>query len=280
MSIGNTGPATDTPTEPALQGAINYAKAWAGQHPTHKVIVVFSTDGLPRGCNSTVPGAVTIATNGVSGTPSIPTYVIGVFGSQDCPNGLGQQCTVVTNTNSIAKGGGTGSAFIIDTGSNTEAQFESAMNSIRTANKVSCEYAVPASPSGQVIDLSRATVKYTPGAGAAADLPWVTGAAACGASGWYYDSVQNPGKILLCPTTCTQVEADPGARIDILLACEPPGSEGTGGAAGAGGAPGTGGAAGSGGAAGNPACLLNGQSCQTDGECCSGTCNTVCTQIN
>ena len=197
-AIQGTGPATDTPTEPALHGAIDYARAWAGAHPTHKVIVVLSTDGLPRGCNSSVQGAVTIAENGVAGSPSIETYVIGVFGSKDCPSGLNQQCSVVDNTNAIAKGGGTGSAFIVDTGKDAEAQFVSAMNAIRTANQVACEYTVPAAPDGQSVDLSRASVRYTPSGGAAADIPWSTKPSACDASsgGWYYDDVQHPGKII------------------------------------------------------------------------------------
>ncbi len=294
-AINGKTPATDTPTEPALQGALDYARAWAGQHPTHKTIVVFSTDGLPNGCNSSVQGASGIAAAGVSGTPSIPTYVIGVFGSKDCPNGLNQQCNVVNNTNAIAKGGGTGTAFIVDTGGNTEGQFLSAMNAIRTANKVGCQYSVPPSPSGQTIDLSRASVRYTPSGGTARDLTWVSSATGCNASsgGWYYDNVANPGQMLLCPATCTAVQADPMARLDILLACVPPGTgtgaggqPGTGGAPGSGGAPGTGGASGTGGApgtggsAGHPSCLLNGQSCQTGGECCSGSCAGVCTQIN
>src|SRR5262249_8731242 len=143
MAIQNETPATDTPTEPALQGALQYAASWAGAHPTHKVIVVLSTDGLPNGCNSSAQGARNVAALGLAGTASIPTYVIGVFGSRDCTNGLNRQCDVVNNTNAIAKGGGTGSAFIVDTGGNTEAQFLGAMNAIRTANKVSCQYAVP-----------------------------------------------------------------------------------------------------------------------------------------
>ncbi len=279
-AISGESPSGNTPTEPALQGALNYAKAWAKAHPTHKVIVVFATDGLPNGCGSSVAGASTIATTGRTAAPAVNTYVIGVFGSKDCPNGLTQQCTVVDNTNAIAKGGGTGSAFIVDTSGNAEAQFLAAMTAIRAANDLGCQYAIPKAPSGKTLDLTGATVEYTPSGKAERNLKNVASAAACKtADGWYYGS----NKINLCPTTCTSVSADAGAKIEILLACEDnqngsggtsgaggnAGSSGAGGTAGAGGTSGAGGTAGAGGAG---ACLLSGQSCATDGDCCQGFC--------
>jgi len=45
---------TMTPTVPALQGAINYAKAYAPQHLDRKTIVVFATDGMPTECPWTI----------------------------------------------------------------------------------------------------------------------------------------------------------------------------------------------------------------------------------
>ena len=41
------GPGGGTPTAPALQGAIDYAKQWVLQNPTHTTIVLFATDGDP-----------------------------------------------------------------------------------------------------------------------------------------------------------------------------------------------------------------------------------------
>jgi len=265
-AIGGQSPGGNTPTEPALQGAIDYAASWAQRHPTHKVIVVFATDGLPNGCNSSVAGAASIAANGVKGPPSILTYVIGVFGDQDCPGGVtqGQQCTVVSNTNQIANGGGTKSAFIVNASGNTGAQFQQALNSIRTANLVGCDFAVPAPSGGGVVDFSRATVQYTPGGGGPSSLAWRTSAAACDPTtgGWYYNSSTAPNHILLCDASCTKVGADSKVRIDVELACLPPGTPGAGGA-GNGGATGTG---------GSSACLLDGQSCTSASECCTGSC--------
>jgi hypothetical protein len=305
-AISQTSPATNTPTEPALQGAIDYASSWAKQNPTHKVIVVFATDGLPNGCNSTVQGAANIAAAGVSASPSIKTYVIGVFGDKDCPGGVstGQSCTVVSNTNAIAKGGGTGSAFIVNASASTGEQFLGALNAIRAANQVGCNFKVTPPAKGTAIDFTRASVVYTPGTGTAQVLPWKSGAAACGtASGWYYDSDTAPNQVLLCNASCNVVKADVAAKLDVTLACEPPGTTGGGGGAsnGGGGATGTGsggassgaggtgsgvGGAGSGaggagsGAGGDTSCLLSGQSCQTSAECCGGLCAAgVCTSV-
>ena len=267
-AIGQQGPGGNTPTEPALQGAIDYALSWAQRHPTHKVIVVFATDGLPNGCNSSVTGAASVAASGVTGTPSIPTYVIGVFGDQDCPGGvtLGSQCTVIDNTNQIAKGGGTNAAFIVNASGNTGAQFLQALNSIRTANLAGCDFAVPAPAGGSVVDFSRASVSYTPGnGGGAVSLNWVPAASACDptSGGWYYNSATAPNHMLLCDASCKQVTGDPNARVDVRLACLPPGTPGAGGA-GSGGAPGMG---------GSGTCLLDGQSCTSSDQCCTAACS-------
>jgi hypothetical protein len=259
-AIGLTSPAGNTPTEPALHGAISYALGWAQQNPSHKVIVVFATDGLPNGCNSSVDGAAAVAATGVTATPSIPTYVIGVFGDEDCPGGVtqGAQCTVVENTNQIAKGGGTNTAFVVDASGDTGAQFLQALNSIRTAN-VGCNFAVPAA-SGGVVDFSQATVSYTRGnSGAAVSLAWVSSASACDPTtgGWYYDDVTSPNQVRLCDASCTQVIGDPNAHVDVRLGCWAPGTPGAGGAVGTG---------------GSYMCLLDGQSCTSPSDCCSGVC--------
>ncbi len=276
-AIAQQSPSGSTPTEPALQGAINYASQWSQQNPAHKVIVVFATDGLPNGCNSSVSGAAAIAAAGVKGSPSIPTYVIGVFGDQDCPGGVsqGQQCDVINNTNQIANGGGTQSAFIVNASGDTGAQFLQALDSIRTANAVGCDFAVPAPSAGNSVDFSSASVQYTPGGGNPSSLSWVMSAAACDptSGGWYYDSATAPNHMLLCDATCSTVTADPNAKVDVMLGCLPPGTHGTGGAPGAGGTSGTGGTTGASGTGGGThSCLLDGQSCTDSGACCNGLC--------
>lgn len=285
-AIGNLNPSGRTPTDPALQGALNYARSWAQKNPTHKVIVVLATDGAPNdNCGSSAQGAATVAASGISGTPSIQTYVIGVIGEGtgdgNCQGGPTQNCQFVQTLNGIAKSGGTGTAFIVNTTGNTQQQFQDAMNAIRNANGVGCIFDIPAAPSGKTVDLTKATVQYTPSTGAVVNVPWAANANGCVAGNWYYDSVTKPTSVHLCPGICATVNADPKARVDVIVACQPPGTPGAGGAGQGGTGPGGGGTAGTAGAAGTAGkpgaggiqCLLDGQSCQTGADCCGGTCN-------
>ncbi|HWZ87640.1 MAG TPA: hypothetical protein VNW92_02285, partial [Polyangiaceae bacterium] len=49
-AIGAVTPGGQTPTEASIGGALQHAAAWAKAHPTHRVAVVYSTDGYPMGC--------------------------------------------------------------------------------------------------------------------------------------------------------------------------------------------------------------------------------------
>ncbi|MFO0586960.1 MAG: VWA domain-containing protein [Polyangiaceae bacterium] len=207
-SINAHSPTTNTPTSAALQGAINHSKAWAQAHPTHKVAVVFATDGEPTECDPMdIPSIAAIAQAGVNGNPSIPTFVIGVGPSLD-------------NMNAIAAGGGTGQAFLVDTGGNVVQQFEAALASIQQS-ALGCEYTIPVPQMGMV-DYGKVNVQYTPGGGGAPQvIANVANAAACDPQlgGWYYDNNAMPTKIILCDKQCAQVSADQTGKVDILLGC-------------------------------------------------------------
>ena len=116
-SINAKMPDGDTPTQAALTGAIAQASTWATAHPDHRVVVLLATDGLPTECipttattlDAAVADVAAVAAGGVKATPSISTFVIGVFNQDDVANGA------PTNLNEIAKSGGTNTAFIVDT---------------------------------------------------------------------------------------------------------------------------------------------------------------------
>ena len=38
--------------------------------------------------------------------------------------------------------------------------------------------------------------------------------------GWYYDSNVAPKKIILCPVSCTTVQADANAKVSALFGCK------------------------------------------------------------
>jgi hypothetical protein len=202
-------PSTNTPTEPALAGAILYAKAWAIAHPDRPTVVAFATDGGPGECNTDLGYIGSIAADGLAGEPSIRTFVIGVGPLLDALDG-------------IAASGGTGAAFHVDLEPTAEQQFLDAMNAIRAA-ALPCVYQIPDPPEGEALDYGLVNVTYAPGDGAPEQtIPRVAGAASCppGGDGWYYDDPSIPAEIVLCEGTCDAVAADAGAVVSVVLGCE------------------------------------------------------------
>lgn len=85
---------------------------------------------------------------------------------------------------------------------------------------VACEFAVPAPPAGQAIDLERVTVSVnTTGGVPERTLMQVPNAAACTSNGWYADDPMNPTRILFCTDACRAVQAVPDASVNIDIGC-------------------------------------------------------------
>jgi von Willebrand factor type A domain len=208
-SIAAHSPTTGTPTSAALQGAIDHAQSWATSHTGDTVVVVLATDGEPDECGS-LTDVDNIAKAGVSGTPKIPTFVIGL---QDDTGNL-------SALNGIASAGGTGSAFIVNAGSNAESQFIAALNAIR-GSLLGCTYQIPVPSSGSA-NFSEVNIVYTPGGGGSPmTIPQVPSMAMCPSSGnaWYYDNPSAPTEIILCSSTCGTIEADTTGSVGITLGC-------------------------------------------------------------
>jgi hypothetical protein len=212
-------PNGNTPTSQALQGAINEAKAYAKANPGHSVVAVLATDGQPDECTpDDAAGIAQLAAAALAGSPSVKTFVIGVF----TPNDTVGPATV----NQIATAGGT-KAFVITTpaagaGTPVETQFQTALNAIRDA-ALPCQYEVPLPESG-VPDYMSVNVEYTTSAGASVGLPYVTTESACGTgSGWFYDvdpsTGATPSAINVCPGTCSTIQADKNGRVDVVVGC-------------------------------------------------------------
>jgi hypothetical protein len=209
-SLGMHAPGTNTPTAPALQGAIDYARAWKTAHAGHVAVVALATDGLPSECDMDQSHLNDIAAKGLSGMPSIPTYVIGVG-------------PALSELDAIASAGGTKVAFHVDLDPNVEQAFLDAMNTIRGA-ALGCKYQIPPPPQGKALDFDLVNVDYTPGGGGMkTTIPKVDSPAQCPASGdaWYYDDSASPTAIVLCDATCGVVSKDVmGGEVDIVLGCE------------------------------------------------------------
>jgi hypothetical protein len=195
----------ETPTVPALEGALAYAKQTEAAHPGAKVAVVFVTDGEPNGCKSTIADAADAAATaqGDAGA-GIATYVIGIG--------------KVKSLDAIAMGGGTGKAFIVSTSDpqQTAIDFRAALGAIR-GSSLGCEYPIPSPPAGMTLDYGAVNVIFTPSAGSPATLPYDKGCAAD--SGWQYDDEQNPTRIEICPTQCGAIEGDSEGSIGVQFGC-------------------------------------------------------------
>jgi hypothetical protein len=219
-SIDAQMPQGNTPTAPALTGAIQQASTWAKAHPDHRVVTVLATDGIPTRCEPTdIDPVAAIAKAGASASPSISTFVIGVFGATDVTQGAPD------NLNLIAQQGGTQAAFIVDTQQDVTMQFLKALDTIR-GERLACEFKIPQPKSGtDTLDYNRVNIQFT--SGAAKDLVYyVKNAAGCDAAsgGWYYDvdpaTGVAPTKIIACPSSCSSFQLAPkGASVGIALGC-------------------------------------------------------------
>lgn len=200
--ISSVNPNGNTPTRPALQGAMMYAMDWAVNHPDHITVVVLATDGEPTGCApNNISDSSAVAAQGLGANPSVKTFVIGV-------GDLGA-------LNAIAQAGGTGQATIIGT-ANAAQDFLDALNAIRGA--VGCSYKIPVSTSGET-DPTKVNVGFTPEGGTQEVFPPVSSATEClGKKAWYYDDPINPTQIILCPAACDLVTNTKG-KVEVVLGC-------------------------------------------------------------
>jgi hypothetical protein len=221
-SVNGHSPNGNTPTRPALEGAHAYAGPWAAAHPDRKTIVVLATDGDPTQCSAnSVQDVANVAANAFAANPSVMTFVIGVGSS-------------LTSLNSIAAAGGSGQALIVDTASGDPTQqFLDAMNQIRDSvtvtdvitdvqtTPVPCEWEIPAPPDGEMFDKTKVNVDFSAGGASPQRIGAVAASGDCASvsGGWHYDDPDNPTKVLVCPQTCTTIQAIPDAQVDVVFGC-------------------------------------------------------------
>jgi hypothetical protein len=224
-SLTSEQPIGSTPTAPALSGAMDRAAMQAIDNPTHRVIAVLATDGLPTDCVTndiqTVDQAVTavaaIAATGFASSPSIATYVIGVFAPDD-PDPM-------TKLDQLASAGGTDHAFIVDSSQDVSQQLIDALASIRSGT-LNCELQLPDPPDGQKLDYHLVNVQFT-SENEQHELLYVRSAAGCDKAelGWYYDVDPDAGdgtptQIRVCDKTCNDFHDLSGdASVEIKLGC-------------------------------------------------------------
>lgn len=206
-AMNDVTPGGLTPTVPALQGAISYARAWAHENPGRATTVVLVTDGFPTQCDNAPEHISDAAQTGYESPEHIRTFVIGVGD------------VAKFNLDNYARAGGTKTAYLTDAGDVTST-FVDALNNI-TNRALACEYQLPPPPDGMKLDSTKVQVVYTPASGEPEEVPSISSISACAKNpngGWYYDNADAPSKISVCPCTCARLQA---GRVDVRLGCKP-----------------------------------------------------------
>jgi hypothetical protein len=212
-SLREQVPQGQTPTGPALAGALEHARLWAEQNPNRQVVTVLATDGFPTSCEPLdVFGISEVAANANQGERPVRTFVIGVFGNADL-GGDGQQ-----RLDSIARAGGSGRATLVDTEGDVAGDFLNALNTIRNT-AVSCEFRLDDAAG---LNFDQVNMQMTDAQGTSTALVNVGDVSACGADdqGWYYvrDASGTPSQINVCPSTCAAFMGE-GVRADLQIGC-------------------------------------------------------------
>jgi hypothetical protein len=211
--LQNTAPEGGTPTLPALQGGVRLAREIASAHPGAKTVVVLVTDGEPgfyvdgqvqNGCpDNDVSHVAETAAGALAGTPSIPTYVVGIGPSLD-------------SLHAIARAGGTEQATIMSDAdpSATSANFHRTLAAIRT-QQFSCDFPLPTPPPEQTFE--SVNVVFASSAGTEAVIPRNDDCSPGG--GWHYDVANAPRKIVLCSESCDEIQPDPEGELRVVFGC-------------------------------------------------------------
>jgi hypothetical protein len=226
-----------TPTYAATLGVSEYLSAILEDAPEAQGAVVLVTDGLPQGCDEGLDDVVQLVGDLLS--QGLPTYVIGIENPTEppgavpegwddwgeCDSGSGgadTPCTPPTTLsalNELAEAGGTGAAFLIDTGDvgATESAFQAAIESIRSA-AVSCTLLIPPHPQGGSFEADKIDVAVT-SQGVTSVLPYDEDCTE--GLGWHFDDPALPNAVELCSEACSSVQASDSSTIDVNFLCEP-----------------------------------------------------------
>ena len=92
-----------------------------------------------------------------------------------------------------------------------------------SGTKITCDWALPPPTLGKTYAGDLVEVRRSSDAGINV-IPKVNSAMDCTQGGWHFDNNFNPTKILACPSTCTQMQSQPGGQIDVTYGCESVGS--------------------------------------------------------
>jgi hypothetical protein len=93
---------------------------------------------------------------------------------------------------------------------------------IADAKPVDCEWKIPPVPQGKTFNKEEVNVDFTGTSGTKEPFVKFDSKEACqsSGSGWHYDNPSAPTSVLACPQTCTKIQADNNAKIEIAFGCK------------------------------------------------------------
>lgn len=93
---------------------------------------------------------------------------------------------------------------------------------VADAKPVDCEWTIPPVPAGGTFNPDKVNVEYTPSTGAVETIYAVDDSTQCQdpLGGWFFDDNTNPTRVIACPASCTKMQADQGAQVDVVFGCD------------------------------------------------------------
>ncbi len=208
-------PQGGTPTHLGIAGACDYANDWKQQNPTHKVVILLVTDGIPEhSCNANIGQATDAAEECYDGGAGREIYVLGIEANT---GGGGNGGSSLSQLNDIADAGGTEQAYLTDANDVAGSVLE-ALNAIRADAVIPCTINIPEPPNGEV-DTEQVNVGICNGAGETVHTYLVSAPESCADGAWYYDQVGGETVVQLCDQTCDIVSVA-GSTLSLSVGCE------------------------------------------------------------
>jgi len=194
-------PTRESPVRPALEGAILYARRWQEAHPTRLSVVTLVTDGFPEECESTAENVTEVAEDGLSDSPPIRTFVVGI-------DSLGGVFRFVGDV--AAVGGVPALTVPAQAGDDLARAFSEMRDAAR-----SCRYSAAA---WRMLAAEGDVIRHVDAAGDSFSVPVVKDDDRCDPQhGGVYPESDLPDILVSCPASCARLDA-PGT-LELLSSC-------------------------------------------------------------
>ena len=203
---------SSTPTLHAFNGVASTLRAAATGVDNLTEAIVLVTDGVPQNCSGPADDTNNVAS--AIQASGIKTFVVGV--ANTAATGPAENLSYM---HQFATAGGTGQAFVIETGdpAKTQADFKAVIDSIRGV-AVSCNMEIPLPPVGTAFVPEKVNVVYGNELGEQRTLNYDQSCA--DADAWRYDDLTTPRTIVLCQNACDIAQSNVSARLSVEFGCE------------------------------------------------------------